>query len=556
MRLSLPAHARVVGRLGAPLLLLAIPLALIAQSARPASADTLVATADRIFAAYASTHGPGCALGVAQGGTTLLERGYGMADLAGNVPITPQTILESGSVAKQFTATAMLLLAQDGRLRLDDDVRKYLPELPEYGRTITIRHLLTHTTGLREWSNLVALQGWPRGTRVHTNPDVVRLIAAQRALNYPVGDHYSYTNSGFLLAHAIIERVSGQSFAQFTRGRIFQPLGMTHTAWRDDFTRVVPGLAQAYSKDGDTWHVNMPGDNVVGAGGMWTTVGDWLRWNDALTRKALPGGIADSLVRRMRLTSGLEIAYALGLTVSAYRGALQVSHSGSTAGYSTYLARYPSLGDLSIAVMCNSPSNATLMTHQLVDAMHPELPPVAAPDTVAAVASQLLPWRGVYEDSRWHATTTLDTAGGVMRAYGSPVRVLRDGGWLVGGTRLVAHVDAQGVRTLRGATSDGDSTVATWRALPGWVPSAADLAAYAGSYRSDEVQTTVRVLVRDGRLLLQVRAGMELPLTTTHRDHFDGDLGAVWFTRDARGRVTAMHLGESRMWDMVLTRVP
>lgn len=550
-------HARP-RRVGASLLVaaLAAPTVLVAQ-ASTATTPSLAAITDRVFAPYASFNGPGCAVGIAQGGTTRLERGYGMADLAGHRAITPQTILESGSVAKQFTATAMLLLVQDGRLSLDDDARKYLPELPDYGRTITIRHLLTHTTGLREWSNLVALQGWARGTRVHTNPDVVRLIAAQRALNYPVGDHYSYTNSGFLLAHAIIERVSGQSFAQFTQARIFAPLGMTHSAWRDDFTRLVPDLAQAYRRVNGEWHIEMPGDNVVGAGGMWTTVGDWLRWNDALTRKALPGGIADSLVHRVHLTSGLEIAYALGLTVSTYRGAAQVSHSGSTAGYSTYLARYPSLGDLSIAVMCNAAgANATGMAHQLVDALHPELPPLAQPDTVAASQSTLLPWRGVYEDARWHSVTTLDTAGGVMRAGDAPVRTLRDGSLLLDGQRVLPRMDAQGARTLRFATSDGDSVVATWRALPGWSPSASELAAYAGAYRSDEVQHTVRVVVKGAQLLLVLRDGLEQPLSATHRDHFEGDPGAVWFTRDARGRVTAMHIGESRMWDMVLARVP
>jgi CubicO group peptidase (beta-lactamase class C family) len=532
--------------------------AVLAQAA-PARAATapLVAIADRVFDQYNNTHGPGCAIGVARGGVTLLERGYGMADLAGNRPITPQTILESGSVAKQFTAASILLLATDGKLSLDDDARKYLPELPQYDRTITIRHLLTHTTGLREWSNLVALQGWPRGTRLHTNPDVVRLIAAQKSLNYPMGDHYSYTNSGFLLAHAIVERVSGQSFQQFTRERLFVPLGMTHTSWRDDFTRVVPGLAQAYRRVGTEWKLDMPLDNVVGAGGLWTTVGDWLIWNRALTNKTLGADVVDAMPQRMHLTNGLEIGYALGLFVNTYRGTPQIAHSGSTAGYSTYLARFPALGDLSIAVMCNAAgANATGFTYQLVDALHSELPPVATPDTVAANQGALLAWRGVYEDSRWHAITRVDTAGGVLRANGTPVRLLRDGGLLVAGQRVRGATDAQGGRTLRGATSDGDSTVLTWRALPGWSPSAAELAAYAGRYRSEEVANTVRIGVKDGRLFLSTREGDEDALTPTYRDHFEGAGYAIWLSRDNRGRITALHLGESRMWDMVLTRVP
>jgi CubicO group peptidase (beta-lactamase class C family) len=527
-----------------------------AQSARTTTPSELVTIADRVFDQYNNTHGPGCAVGIARGGTTLLERGYGMADMAGNRPITPQTILESGSVAKQFTATAVLLLAHDGKLSLDDDARKYLPELPVYGRTITVRHLLTHTTGLREWSNLVALQGWPRGTRVHTNPDMVRLIAAQRALNYDVGDHYSYTNSGFLLAHAIVERVSGQSFQQFTRDRIFVPLGMTHSSWRDDFTRIVPGLAQAYRRVGSTWKIDMPGDNVVGAGGLWTTVGDWLRWNNALTNKTLGAAVVDPLTQQMHLTNGLEIAYALGIVVSRYRGTPQIAHSGSTAGYSTYLARYPALGDLSIAVMCNAAgAPATSLTTQLVDALHPELPAAAPLDTVTADQSALLAWRGVYEDSRWRAITRVDTANGVLRANGAPVRMLRGDMLQVAGQRVRPTQSAAGGRTLRGVTSDGDSTVLTWRAAPGWTPTAAELAVYVGRFRSDEVENTVRILVKNGQLALSTREGDEDLLTPTYRDHFEAGGNVVWFGRDSRGRLSTLHLGESRMWDMVLTRL-
>ena len=221
-----------------------------AAAQRPAATPDIAAIADRIFTAWNNTHGPGCAVGVSRGGVTLLERGYGMADIAGERPITPATILESGSVAKQFTATAVMLLVADGKLKLDDDARTYLPELTSYGRPITVRHLLTHTSGLREWSNLVAWQGWPRGTRLHTQSDVYKIITDQSALNYPVGDHYSYTNSGFLLTRTLVERVSGMDFEAFTAQRIFKPLGLTHTSWRGDFTRVVPGLAQAYRRSG------------------------------------------------------------------------------------------------------------------------------------------------------------------------------------------------------------------------------------------------------------------------------------------------------------------
>ena len=538
----------------APLLsaaLLAAP-----TSARAQSATEVTAITDRVFADVNGTHGPGCGVGIARGGRTLLERGYGMADLANGRPITPATILESGSVAKQFTAASIMALVADGKLKLDDDVRTYIPELPSYGRTMTVRHLLTHTSGLREWSNLVQWQGWPRGTRAHTQSDAFHLITSQRAVNYPIGDHYSYTNSGFLLLRTIIERVSGQSYMDFTRDRLFRPVGMTNTQWRDDYTRLVPGLAQAYRRAADGWHLDMPNDNVVAAGGMLTTVSDWLRWNQALTTKVLGAAIVDSMTRQMRLTNGLEIQYALGLIVSRYRGTKQIAHSGSTGGYSTYLARFPELSDLSVAVLCNfAGANATAYTYAIVDALAPQLAKPATPDTVALNLDAARPWLGIYEHDWYHTTTRFDTAGGQLRLGTTRVRALADGSFQAGTQRFRLAVDANGMRTIRQATTDGDSLAWTKRAERSWTPTAAELAPFAGRYRSDEVGTTFTVSVRDGKLILSPRVGIEDVLTPTYRDAFDGT-DAVWFTRDAKRRITAMHFGSSRAWDFVLTRVP
>jgi CubicO group peptidase (beta-lactamase class C family) len=556
MRLLPPNSSRASHR--AALLLTAIALPVAPAAAQPSPTPALAAITDKVFAAWNSTHTPGCAVGVARGGVTLLERGYGMADLAGGRPIVPATVLESGSVAKQFTTTAVMLLVADGKLGLDDDARKYLPELKRFDRVITVRHLLTHTSGLREWSNLVAWQGWPRGTRVHTQSDVFKVITDQSALNYPVGDHYSYTNSGFLLARTLVERVSGMDFEAFTASRIFKPLGLTHTSWRGDFTRLVPGLAQAYRRASGGWQLDMPNDNVIAAGGLWTTVGDWLAWNEHLTRGTLGAGVTDSLTRRMRLTNGLEIGYALGLMVGEYRGTRQIAHSGSTAGYSTYLARYPQLGNLSIAVLCNAAgAPATSYTHAIVDALHPELARAAARDTAPTDLSTLLPWRGAYEDTRWHTISRLDTAGGVMRLAGTPLRALRDGTYLAGSQLLRLSLAADGrTRTMRMATSDGDSVVHTWRQADVWKPTAAELQSLAGRYRSDEIGVTFTVTVDNGIVRVSPRHGVADTLTPTVRDAFDGADNAVWFVRGKNGAVREMHFGAGRVWNFVTVRVP
>lgn len=490
-----------------------------------------------------------------------------MADLSNGIAIRPATVLESGSVAKQFTSTAVLLLMQEGKLALDDDVRKYIPELPVYPRTITVRHLLTHTSGLREWSNLVAWQGWPRGSRVHTHTDVFDLITRQKSLNYPVGDHYSYTNSGFLLLRTLVERVSGMPFARFTDERIFRPLGLTDTRWRDDHTRIVPGLAQAYSRRPDGWHIDMPNDNVIAAGGLLTTVSDWLRWNDALTGKTLGPAWGDSITRRMKLTGGTEIQYALGLMELRYRGLREIAHSGSTAGYSTFLARYPERDNLSIAVMCNAAgAPATALAHGIVDGLFSDLPRTAAFDTIGSSPASPAGLVGIFRDSRTNTTTVLEYSGsGVRRAGGLALRQLADGTLISGGTRMRVERGADGtVRAFRQATADGDSLLFTRVADAPWAPTAADLATLAGRYRSDEIGATFEVSAIGGRLAISPRAGVADTLTPLYRertgagmrDAFTNGGDAVWFLRDAKGRVSTMHFGAGRVWDVVSTRVP
>src|SRR5688572_22630579 len=250
----------------------------------------VTAAAERVFEKAAKANSgpvPGCAIGVSLNGQTVFEKAFGLAEMEHNIPNTPQTIFESGSVAKQFTAAALVLLEQDGKLKIDDPVKKHIPELPDYGKPVTIRHILTHTAGLRDWGSVMSLTGAGRGDRVVTQPIALDVIYRQKALDFEPGAEYSYSNSGYQLAAEIVERVSGKKFGEFVGERIFKPLGMTNSSWRDDYRRLVPGRAQGYSKQGPNapWMLNMPIMNVIGNGGMLTTVGDWLKWNAALDAK-------------------------------------------------------------------------------------------------------------------------------------------------------------------------------------------------------------------------------------------------------------------------------
>ncbi|HEX8920836.1 MAG TPA: serine hydrolase domain-containing protein, partial [Pyrinomonadaceae bacterium] len=327
------------------------------------SKEKVVAGAEQAFQKFNKTFGdpgPGCAAAVSLNGETVFEKAFGLADLEHNVPNTTQTIFESGSVAKQFTAAAIVLLQQDGKLSLDDPVRKYIPELPDYGAPLTIRHLLNHTAGLRDWGSVLSLTGVGRGDRVISNDLALDVIVHQRALNFTPGAEYSYSNSGYNLAAIIVERVSKQKFPAFVEERLFKPLGMKNSSWRDDYQRIVPGRAQAYWRPGsnEPWRLSMPFMNVYGNGGMLTTVGDWMKWNAMLDSQSLGAPLVNALETRGVLNDGRKIAYALGLTVGTYKGLKDVSHGGITAGYQTFLARYPD-NKVSVGVMCNGLSPGT-----------------------------------------------------------------------------------------------------------------------------------------------------------------------------------------------------
>jgi CubicO group peptidase (beta-lactamase class C family) len=329
-------------------------LVMLAGSASAQQPADVSARVDSVFQQWAGPGTPGCAVGVAREGAVLLARAWGMADLEFDIPNTPSTIFEAGSVSKQFAAAAILLLAERGRLSLDDDVRRYVPELPDYGTPITIRQLMTHTSGLRDWGSLAGIAGWGRGDRTHTHDHVIDILSRQRGLNFTPGSAYSYSNSGYNLMAVIVDRVSGMSFAEFSRRYIFEPLGMHATQWRDDYRRIVRGRSAAYSQRGGNWSIDRPIEHVHGNGGLLTTVADLLTWNRALAEGRVGG---PAFVQTMRttqlLTNGERIAYAAGVFIDELDGVAEVSHTGSTAGYRAFLAHYPAQ-QLDVALLCNA----------------------------------------------------------------------------------------------------------------------------------------------------------------------------------------------------------
>jgi len=413
-----------------------VAVALVERSdARQAGAAIDAAKVDAIFSRW-TTSTPGCSVGAAVKGHVVVNKAFGMADLEHDVANTADTIFEAGSVSKQFTAAGVLMLVEEGKLKLDDPVRKYIPELPDYGSPLTIRHMLMHMSGLRDWGSVEAIAGWPRTTRVYTHAHVLDIVSRQKALNFTPGSQYSYSNTGYNLAAIIVSRVSGMEFADFEKQRLFTPLGMTHTSWRDDFTRVVKQRAIAYSQETDGFHQEMPFENIHGNGGLLTTVGDLLKWNENFDKPIV--GDASFVAEQQKpgaFNDGTMGSYALGLMIGTYRGVREVGHSGSTAGYRAHLVRYPDQG-VSVAVLCNvSTGAATQYAHSVADLLLGNALAPAAPARPAnanggaprltPTAAQLQQLTGTYVSDEAETTFTAAMSDGALVLKRRPDTVIR-----------------------------------------------------------------------------------------------------------------------------------
>jgi CubicO group peptidase (beta-lactamase class C family) len=528
----------------------AVPLTLGAQQ------SDLPARIDRVFARFDRST-PGCAVGLGRDGRPLYTQGYGSANLEYRIPLTDSSVMESGSVAKQFTAASLVLLQQDGKLSIDDDIRKYLPEVPDFGRTITIRNLLTHTSGLRDQWGLLGIEGRGPGTQVHSLATTLDLVVHQKMLNFPPGSEYLYSNTGYALAAIIIQRVSGQSLQAFTQERLFGPLGMTHTQWRDDYTRVVPNRATAYEPvAGGGYRQDMPFTNMVGNGGVLSTMSDLLKWNENLDRPSVGGPtFTSTLETRMQLTSGRTIPYALGLINGEYDGVREVSHSGSTAGYRTFLARYPEQ-HVSVAVWCsNASANPTSLAHQVVDLVLPK-PPRAAVQAGAAdvhlTAAELATFAGVYRDAHTEHVITLHGGGAGLTTTGATAFVPVGAARFRTGTSTVEFLKPGATRRFVLVSAGGDSS---WYDQVTPAPAVVPTGDYVGRYVSDELDVQLDVIARDGKLFIHRRPDDTIELRPTYVDAFQGTgVGSIRFERAARGAIDGFSIYAGRVLDVRFRR--
>ena len=510
---------------------------------------------DQVFAAYDRPDTPGCALGVVKDGNFIYKRGYGAGSLELGVPLSSQSVFYMGSVSKQFTAASVVLAAEQGFLSLDDDVHKYVSELPAYGKPITLREMLHHTSGLRDIFSLLFLAG-RNAEDLHRTDELVDLITRQKGLNFDPGDEYLYSNSNYFLMSVVIRRATGKALSQFAEENIFKPLGMTHTRFYDDHTAVVPGRIPAYApRQGGGFRVDWSTNfDKIGDGGLLSTVEDLLLWDRNFYDNKLGKG---TLLKEMQtqgvLNNGKKIEYGLGLLITDYRGLPVVAHAGALFGYRTALLRFPQQR-LSVICLCNlGTSNPVQSAEKVADLyLANQLSP--APSAASSARVDAHPLAGWYREKDSHSVLQLTASDTGLEAFGAHFQP-RDASHFVSPEGAEMAFDRQPSGATRFTLLFKDTAPQVFETYQALKASDEDFAQYAGEYTSTELQATYRVFLKDGKLTLAVNWQEPFVLQPTVREEFQGPGGiAIVFRRDSAAHITGFDVFAGRVRNIAFAK--
>jgi CubicO group peptidase (beta-lactamase class C family) len=516
---------------------------------------------DKVFS-WATPTAPGCVCAVSQHGKVVVNRAYGSADLEREVPLNTNSLFDIGSLMKQFVAAGVLILVQEGKLSLSDDVRKYIPELPDYGHKITIDNLITHTSGIRDWTGLLPLA--PKGT------DVWDLILRQRGLNMTPGDEWSYSSSGFVLAREVVARVSGLSFSDFARKRMFDPLGMNATSFREDLRAIIKNRALAYDREITGWRAAMLLDNNRAGGGILSTASDLLIWNEALTNNRLGKFVSEKLQEPTVLNNGRKLRYGRGLFIDTHLGTSEIAHTGSADGYKSYLGRFPEYG-LSIAITCNSGdgTNRRNFAYQIVDIFVPEKrnlptetgePPIPKPEDT--IGLNLNAKTGQYFNEKTGEPLQLAVDRGRLRVAGGPgfVPIGKDRFKRFGSQVMYMSQDEF---ELHFTSNDHvqlktmEGKIIPYRRAQSFAPTTDQLKNFVGRYGSDELGSVFVVSLGKNGLVVNLAnsPNQTLPLKPVDTDAFQISRMIMRFVRDKNGKVISLDYSNPVVKNIKFTRL-
>lgn len=504
---------------------LAYPVALLGQPG-------LAAQIDSVFADHARAGAPGCAVGVARAGEPLFSKGYGMALLEEGRPITTGTGFNLGSTAKQFTALAALMLEQRGRLSLEDDVRRYVPELSQYGAPIRVRDLLYHTSGLRDFGTLELLGD----RRVATVPEFLTLIGRQRGLNFVTGTRHEYSHTDYELLGVVIERAVKEPLGDFLTREIWVPLGMTSTYLHDARGLSMPGRAFAYAGSRGRFEIRFPDSELVGGSNVYTTVDDLLRWEGNFYHARVGGVLVTRLRSRPALASGETIPYAYGLMIGEYRGLRTVYRGGSGGDFQSAMLQFPG-EQLAVYTLCNLVTTHAMglseeVAELFLDARMTPVAPGGGIDTVATPAEEVARYVGIYQphDAPWNITRVTARDGVLYETVTHEefrLLRLRDGRYHDSGVFYTFTTSSSGVVRLALGDSGGDEHFV--RVAPGslWNPDVRGLDVYPGTFYSSDVRDAWTIVRSGPRLALRRAGRANAFLTPIAPDLFMADIGSV-----------------------------
>ena len=544
--------------------------------AQSSSGESIEARVDRLFAEWNKPDSPGCSVATGRNGAVLYERGYGMANLELGVPIRPTSVFEAASISKAFTAMSILLLAQRGRLSIDDEMRKHIPGWSDTSPRVTVRHLLSHTGGLRDVFLLVELAA-PRRPGSDFNEWLVHLLARQRGLNFTPGEDFQYNNGAYVVLAEIVKRVSGQPLRDFAEVNIFQPLGMTHSRFLDDGTRIVPNRVSGYFREGGELRqaVGQP-HPPIGNSGLLSTARDLLRWlqnfSDARVGDA---ALLSQMHTPADIAGGYKGMFGLGLEVGDDHGLKTIGHGGGGGGWGAHVVRYPDRG-LNVAVLCNLDDIGWIAGSLARRVARLYLDDVAAATTMAPMdqprlsltPEQLASKAGLYRDpvngtigrifvreGKLMASTTPGEEGQVFEL--TPISPNR---FAIAGTPIVAEFTppAGGRPQEIRVTGAGPKPQVSQRVTGSFSPSPAELRAFAGDYWSAELDVTYIVVAQDSGLVIRTPGRVDIPMQPLLPDTFYAPrlLEVVRFSRDREGVVTGFTLHSEGAWGLGFERVP
>jgi CubicO group peptidase (beta-lactamase class C family) len=519
---------------------------------------------DELFFAWDSEDAPGASVAVVKNGELIYKKGYGMANLEYDIPNGPSTVFHIASVSKQFTVFSILLLQEKGLLSLDDDIRKHIPEVPDFGSTITLRHLASHTSGLRDQWNLLAMAGW-RLDDVITKEHVLTLVSRQKELNFQPGEEFLYCNTGFTLLAEVVARVADQSFADFTRTQIFEPLNMHNTLFYDDHEKIVKNRAYSYYRDGSGNKKSVLNYANVGATSLFTTVEDLSLWamNFSDPKIGNPGMIS-TMNTPAKLNSGQTIGGALGQFVGKYKGLNEIQHGGADAGYRSYLTRFPDQ-DFSVAVFSNAAAfNPGGMAHRIVDIYLEDLiekspeeedqKEMESDDPISVDQDILETYLGDFQ-LRPDLVIGIKESGGklIAAATGQPdanlIPQTKTEFALEGLEIKIEFIPNEGEKVKLLKLHQGGMIFDAFRVLP-FDASALNLSDYSGTYYSEELGTEYQFTLKEDKLVAtHIRLG-DISLNPTKEDMFSGEawfFSQIEFVRDENQSITGCKVSAGRV---------